>query len=457
MKKFSLLFLLLTIYSLPQKNFHVDIDYARFVYDDSSAYVEFFYAFYPPEMKVVNENGIDVVQGLFTIKATDEKTGELIVQRGYKFNSEVDKVDSTSDNEKSLIGSLGFLLPFGSYKCIVGGQDANDPSKKDSVEYFFNLSALPSDMFSLSDIQFASNIKQSENTSSVFYKNTYEVIPNPSSVYGQSLPVIYYYAELYNLTVKKESELLRVDAILLNSQNHVVSKKSKFIGRKNSSIVEAGAMNINKFPTGTYIFVLALSDTSINLTAATSKKIYIYNPNVKDTIQSDYSDMSYIASEFASMGEAEVEETFAVSKYIASKKEVQQWQSLSTLDAKRKYLFGFWSAKDLNPATPENEFKKEYFRRVEASNKQFGTFQKRGWQTDRGRILISYGEPSEIDRFPNELNKKPHEIWTYHNLESGALFVFADLSGFADYLLLHSTLRGELRDDSWERKVITAN
>lgn len=456
MKKISLLIAFISALSFSQSPFRIDIDYSRFAYDDTSAYIEFFYAFYPPEMKVVEEGGLNIVQGLFTIVATDEKSGEVAVQRAYKFNSEVSKTDTLA-TEKSLIGSLGFLLPFGSYRCMVRGQDANDPSKADSVEYLFYLNPVPVDMFSLSDIQIASSIRQSQNTASVFYKNTYEVVPNPSAVFGEALPVVYYYAELYNLTAKKESELLRVDILLMNSKNMVVSKKSKFVGRKNASIVEAGAMNINKLPTGTYNLVLALSDTSINLTAATSKKIFIYNPSVPDTVQSDYSDMSYISSEFASMGDVEVDETFAVSKYIANKKEVQQWQSLSTLDAKRKFLFGFWSVKDLNPATPENEFKNEYFRRVELANKQFGTFQKRGWQTDRGRIFISYGEPSEVDRYPNELNKKPHEIWTYHNLESGAVFVFADLAGFSDYLLLHSTLRGELRDDSWERKVITAN
>ena len=56
---------------------------------------------------------------------------------------------------------------------------------------------------------------------------------------------------------------------------------------------------------------------------------------------------------------------------------------------------------------------------------------KIGWKTDRGRVLILYGEPNEIERFPNQMDKKPYEIWHYDDVEGGVIFVFADLSGFS--------------------------
>ena len=40
-----------------------------------------------------------------------------------------------------------------------------------------------------------------------------------------------------------------------------------------------------------------------------------------------------------------------------------------------------------------------------------------------------------------------------HEIEGGVYFVFADLTGFSDYTLLHSTKRGELRDDNWQRRI----
>jgi len=76
-------------------------------------------------------------------------------------------------------------------------------------------------------------------------------------------------------------------------------------------------------------------------------------------------------------------------------------------------------------------------------------------KSDRGRIFIIYGEPSEIERYPNQVDTKPYEIWYYNELEGGVVFVFGDLTGFSDYTLLHSTLRGELRDDNWLRRITT--
>ncbi|UCH65583.1 MAG: GWxTD domain-containing protein, partial [Ignavibacterium sp.] len=70
------------------------------------------------------------------------------------------------------------------------------------------------------------------------------------------------------------------------------------------------------------------------------------------------------------------------------------------------------------------------------------------------RVYLIYGEPSEIDRYPNQTDSRPYEIWSYQDIEGGVIFIFADLTGFSDYLLIHSTKRGELRDDSWERRIM---
>ncbi len=78
---------------------------------------------------------------------------------------------------------------------------------------------------------------------------------------------------------------------------------------------------------------------------------------------------------------------------------------------------------------------------------------KEGWKTDRGRVYIMYGEPNEIERYPNQTQTRPYEIWSYYDLEGGVRFVFGDITGFADYQLLHSTKRGELRDQYWERRI----
>src|SRR5690606_19220396 len=72
-----------------------------------------------------------------------------------------------------------------------------------------------------------------------------------------------------------------------------------------------------------------------------------------------------------------------------------------------------------------------------------------GWDSDRGRVLLKYGTPDGIERHPNDFNRKPFEIWTYAT--SRLTFVFVDVSQTGNYLLVHSTAPGELRDANWEQ------
>jgi GWxTD domain-containing protein len=160
-----------------------------------------------------------------------------------------------------------------------------------------------------------------------------------------------------------------------------------------------------------------------------------------------------MASEYAVMNEEEVNELYAVGKYIAKKNELKQWASLHDAEAKKKFLYNFWKTRDEESTLPTGEFKRKYLERVKYSNDNFNLVKRKGWLTDRGRVYITYGEPSEIERFPNQNDTKPYEIWHYNELEGGVVFVFADFSGFNDYQLIHSTLRGELRDDNWQSRI----
>ena len=110
---------------------------------------------------------------------------------------------------------------------------------------------------------------------------------------------------------------------------------------------------------------------------------------------------------------------------------------------------GFWKRYDPDSQTGVNELKQEYMRRFRYTNSHFSSGQKEGWKSDRGRVLILYGHPDEYERYPSGVDTKPYEIWYYYNLQGGVYFVFVDRTGFSDYILVHSTYRGELRDVNW--------
>lgn len=439
--------------SFAQSKFKIEVDYARFSYNDTSGYVEFYCSFYQDNMKILDRDHLQQVSGLLNIQIQNIQTKETVVNKNYQFTRNV--IDSTSeDGHKSLIGLIGFQLPFGNYSCNILGKDANDQSKEDSIGIDFKVLKYFEDKFSLSDLQVAGSIKKfDEPSSSIFYKNTYEVIPNPSVLFGVNLPVLFFYSEMYNLDKDVKSELLKVEHILISSINKEYYHRIKNIPRRNNSIVEIGAINISKIPSGIYTLILSISDTLKNLRVNSSKRLFIYNPGIWDSSVTKYAETDVMASEFFAMNENELNEVFKMSRYISSKQEIEQWEKLLDVDGKKNFLFKFWKSRDLDPLSPQNEAKIEYFKRAEYSNANFTNVQRQGWRTDRGRTYMIYGEPSEIERYPNQTDSKPYEIWKYNQLEGGVIFVFADLTGFSDYTFLHSTLRGELRDDNWARKI----
>jgi GWxTD domain-containing protein len=75
----------------------------------------------------------------------------------------------------------------------------------------------------------------------------------------------------------------------------------------------------------------------------------------------------------------------------------------------------FWKKRDPDPATEANEFKAEYYKRIEEANHLFSEGGGNGWLEDRGRIYILLGPPWERYAYPRgkTFYDKPTEIWYY--------------------------------------------
>jgi GWxTD domain-containing protein len=452
MSKFSLIlyFFFFPVLLFPQ-NINFEFDYAQFGYDSLSNYVEFYYSFGQSSLNYVDTDTVDYVGGILHIEITDSVTSEKIIDKHWIVNSEI--IDSTELN-RNLIGILGFVLDRGSYKLTITGSDANNPSNNRTISEFLFVVPFIKSSISLSDIQLAANIiPGSENTSSIFYKNTYEITPLPAALCGEKQPILFYYTEIYNILFSPYENELRIDELVINSRGQLVSSKSKKINKSVDSRVEVGKLNVYKFPTDTYTLVINLIDSVANYGVLSSKKFFVYNPSIApvDTLQMTTSPV--LSTTFGSMSEEELDDLFAKSVYIASEAEKDRYEALSTVEAKREFMYTFWRARDENPSDDRNQYYQDYLKRIAESNAKFTAAKKDGWKTDRGRVYLIYGPPSEIERYPNQIETKPYEIWRYESLEGGVSFVFGDVTGFNDYQLLHSTKRGELRDDNWQRRI----
>lgn len=453
MKTIVTLFLAFTSITIfAQNKLGFEFDYAEFGYDTTSSYVEIYYSFSQNDLKLVRTDTLNYVEGLLDISISDSTTGKSVLKREWKV---VNPVVDTAVN-KSLVGVLGFVIPLGIYKLKVTGKDANDPTKIVNLLDELHVKKFIGNKVEISDLQFASKIIQdSPNKNSIFYKNTYEVIPVPSAVFGGKQAALFFYSEIYNLNTLKDKKPIKLERIIYNSSGKVMAKTEVMIGHEVNSRVEVGVFPVNDLPTDSYTLEEVLLDSTSKVGISSSKRFYVYNPEklIKDTTLANNSNI--YNSQFSVMTADELDDLFQKAKYIATQEEINRYSKLKTLQGKRKFMYDFWKSRDTDPSTPKNEYYEEYMKRVRISNQKYGSLNLPGWKSDRGRVYLMYGEPSEIDRYPNESNTKPYEIWHYNNIEGGVIFVFADLTGFSQYTLVNSTKKGEVRDDNWRNRITT--
>ena len=128
----------------------------------------------------------------------------------------------------------------------------------------------------------------------------------------------------------------------------------------------------------------------------------------------------------------ELDEVVGVMRYILPYSEYKQ---LKGKDESEKWeaINIYWKEKDPSPETDENELLNELNERVRFSNKNFSILMH-GWQSDRGRIYIIYGEPQIVDETYRDNRGYNYQKWVYAN---GKEFLFIDRTMSGDYTLHH--------------------
>jgi GWxTD domain-containing protein len=103
-------------------------------------------------------------------------------------------------------------------------------------------------------------------------------------------------------------------------------------------------------------------------------------------------------------------------RYIVTAEERKIFLELPDSE-KDKFIEEFWKRRDPDPTTEENEFKTEYEDRIAKANDLFRSEGIPGWLTDRGRIYILFGPPTDRLTNPSERDASGRcsEIWYYGN------------------------------------------
>jgi GWxTD domain-containing protein len=123
--------------------------------------------------------------------------------------------------------------------------------------------------------------------------------------------------------------------------------------------------------------------------------------------------------------------------YIISNEERFAFVQLRNNEEREQFVEQFWQRRDPTPATAENEFKEEHYRRIAYANARFGASEKAGWTSDRGRVYIMWGRPGELESHIADPNG-PFELWLYPHVEGvgdNVLLRFVDATGAGDFRL----------------------
>jgi GWxTD domain-containing protein len=136
--------------------------------------------------------------------------------------------------------------------------------------------------------------------------------------------------------------------------------------------------------------------------------------------------------------------------YIIDPQEQAAFNKLKTDEEREQFIEAFWLRRDPNPETVDNEYRDEYYHRIQLANERY-TSGIPGWKTDRGRILIMHGEPDEVERHAmggtliRELDEGggrtstfPFEKWRYRHIDSignNVILEFVDSSMSGEYRL----------------------
>ncbi len=443
--------------ALAQSGLLSGINYAEFRYDATMTDVEIYVSISPANLSLHSAGKAATTDGrLVSVVELRYRLKNLAADSTFYITDSVpiEAADSQSAHDASTFVTVTRLLfKPGDYLATVFATQGDSGTASDSAEMLIKVRPLSDKSLSISGVELCSDISASASKDDPYYKNTLHVVPNPKAVYGMGMPVVSYYGEVYGLGKLNDTTEYAVSWNVMDTYGRVVKKSVTLKSGSASDVVEVGSINISDLPSGKFALELAVADSIDRKTASSSSYFFVYNPYVKQPVIASAQRVNVFASPFFTMGEQDLDAIFHAANYLETPQQTSEYKKLTTIDGKRRFLAEFWAAPGRNGDSSGFNTWPRFEARLKYANVNFKTAFKPGWMTDRGRVYIDYGAPDEIDRHPNSANNKPYQIWSYNSRNGGGIFVFVDRTGFNDYELIHSTMRGEVSDPDWQRYV----
>lgn len=454
---------LLATFGYSKNNLKPNLDVAQYQDSNHQSYLEIYYSLPEKALKyTLKDDGEFSCQVVLDLRIYKNQT--LWADKIWKIENSIEDTLKISENSQ-LVDLIRYMIDEpASYRIVIRAKDIHRPETVDSSSTTIDFREFSTNDLDISDLELASKISRSQSGSrSVFYKNNYQVIPNPTGIYGEDNPKLYYYFESYNLTKNIPGHKYQTFCLIKNSDESAFDEDAAKYRTKNKvfdTSAEMGFLNILDLPSGKYSLVYGVTDSNKAVLTSGKKDFFVHNPTVfPDRLQNKREVLTFAEGSYGPLDileEKELDEEFEHMMYLTTREQKVFYDNLQNADAKRKFILSIWQTPRPDEHYQGLAYRQIYLERVRITDEQFKSIFRKGWKSDRGRVLILYGPPSNVDRHPSRQRTLPYETWNYDYLkrQGGVIFVFVDKTGFNKYELLHSTLRDELQEPHWREMIL---
>ena len=387
----------------------------------------------------------DVLAAEYTLTVEITRDDSSLASWTYDRTSKAASADEITPTQK-IPEEASFRIRPGEYTIVVSVTDGNSGETR-RREMDIAVQNFTKNELAVSNIEFATKIEHSSDASGPFIKRQLLIIPNADRIFGEDLMTAYYYTEIYNLcldSLGKEYTVVRT--ILDQNRKCVKTLLEKTRPQNASSVVEADLFSCATLSTGSYFLNIAVIDGCTGERVEVEKAFWVFKQG-EELLPEPTLAYGFLEEKIESLSEEETKREIEYIRFITSRSENKVIKKLEPTGHKN-FLISFWRNRD---ASGEMRFK--YLARVNFANERYSTPMRKGWKTDRGRVLIVYGEPDMVERKNFELSGGDSEVWYYDRIEGGILFVFFDLKGIGDLQQVYSTKRGEYIDAGWVKEM----
>ena len=445
----SLFFIISCSFAQSKKSLKVYTDY-NFYYDPSlGEYIELKFQFDANSLVLVKENSwfrskVDVEIQLL-------KDSTKIVRKLYAVESPKYQDSIFMD----FFDVKRYPLKPGSYQLLISFSDPYSKQKSISSKQAIVVPDLHSKI-SISDIQVCENIRETSEVT-ILSKSGYALFPRLINYFPADCQFLPTYLELYNPSKDSVSLRLKTSFFKQGDINEIVdmTRFSDVVIQDVTPIIQKNI--ISNLSTGSYRMVYSLIQGSTIL--CTSAYFFdrmnepleyiatdniVLDPIFQKSIPND-SLPYYLASIIPVANPMEIP---SINKLVKE----------NDLDKMRKYMQSFWviTSGRLNASNSWLNYKEQ----VKMVEKTYSTAIFKGYESDRGRVYLKYGQPSAIAARETSPSEYPYEIWQYDKIKqfSNKRFVFynPDLVN-NHYQLLHSDMQGELKNYRWQQLLTKRN